>query len=142
MILCNKHIWGQSLSCDPMVVGFTTTCAISVYPQWSCKFKPFSWWGVLNTTWCVKVCQGLVTCRWFPPGTPVSSTNKTDCHDITEILLKVALNTINQPNPNFMILSYAINTCFIMVIPNVNELINFWYKLGLVWLGALNRWPS
>jgi hypothetical protein len=23
-----------------------------------------------------------------------SSTNKTDCHDITEILLKVALNTI------------------------------------------------
>jgi hypothetical protein len=28
------------------------------------------------------------------PGTPVSSTNKTDHHDITEILLKVALNTI------------------------------------------------
>jgi hypothetical protein len=23
------------------------------------------------------------------------SSNKTDCHDITEILLKVALNTIN-----------------------------------------------
>jgi len=29
------------------------------------------------------------------PGTPVSSTNKTDRHNITEILLKVALNTIN-----------------------------------------------
>jgi hypothetical protein len=28
---------------------------------------------------------------WF---SPVSSTNKTDCHDITEILLKVELNTI------------------------------------------------
>jgi hypothetical protein len=27
----------------------------------------------------------------------VSSTNKTDCHDITEILLKVALNTIPAP---------------------------------------------
>jgi hypothetical protein len=27
-------------------------------------------------------------------GTPVSSTNETDCHDITEILLIVALNTI------------------------------------------------
>jgi hypothetical protein len=27
--------------------------------------------------------------------TLVSSTNKTDCHDITEILLKVALNTIS-----------------------------------------------
>jgi len=31
-------------------------------------------------------------------GTPVSSTIKTDRHDITEILLKVALNTINQTN--------------------------------------------
>jgi hypothetical protein len=31
--------------------------------------------------------------RCFSPGTPVSSTNKTDRHDITEILLKVALNT-------------------------------------------------
>jgi hypothetical protein len=30
----------------------------------------------------------------FLPGTLVSSTNKTDHHDITEILLKVALNTI------------------------------------------------
>ena len=28
-------------------------------------------------------------------GTPVSSTNKTYHHDITEILLKVALNTIS-----------------------------------------------
>jgi hypothetical protein len=37
-----------------------------------------------------------VTCagRWFSPGTPVSSTNKTDGHDATEILLKVTLNTI------------------------------------------------
>jgi len=34
--------------------------------------------------------------RWFSPDNPVSSTNKTDRHDITEILLKVALNTINR----------------------------------------------
>jgi hypothetical protein len=32
--------------------------------------------------------------QWFSLGTPVSSTNKTDCHDIPEILLKVALNNI------------------------------------------------
>jgi hypothetical protein len=31
-------------------------------------------------------------------GTPVSSINKTDRHDITEILLKVALNTITIRN--------------------------------------------
>jgi hypothetical protein len=36
--------------------------------------------------------------RWFSLGTPVSSTNKTDHDDITEILLKVALNTIKQPS--------------------------------------------
>ena len=41
-------------------------------------------------------CQWLATGQWFSQGTPVSSTNKTDCQDITEILLKVALNTINQ----------------------------------------------
>ena len=34
----------------------------------------------------------------FSPGTPVSSTNKTFLHDITEILLKVALNT-KSPKP-------------------------------------------
>ena len=34
----------------------------------------------------------------FSHGTLVFSINNTDCHDINEILLKVALNTINQPN--------------------------------------------
>jgi hypothetical protein len=43
----------------------------------------------LDTTLCDKACQ------WFSAGTLVSSTNKTDHYDITEILLKVALNTIN-----------------------------------------------
>ena len=38
-----------------------------------------------------------LTCRWISPGTPVFITNKTNRHDITEILLKVALSTINQP---------------------------------------------
>ena len=36
--------------------------------------------------------------QWFSPSTPASSTNETDHHNITEILLKVALNTI-IPNP-------------------------------------------
>ena len=56
--------------------------------------------GVLDTTLCDKVCQRLATGRWFSPGTPVSSTNKTDRHDINEIVYKVALNTINQTKPN------------------------------------------
>ena len=74
-----------------MVVGFTTTCAISAYYHWSCEFELCSWWGVLDTL-CDKACQWLATGWWF---SPVSSINKTDHHDITEILLKVVLNTIN-----------------------------------------------
>ena len=50
--------------------------------------------GVLDSTLWDKVCQLLAAVRWFSPGTPVSSTNKTDHHDITEILLKVASITI------------------------------------------------
>jgi hypothetical protein len=40
-----------------------------------------------------KICQGFVTGWWCSAGSPVCSTNKTDHHDITELLLKVA-NTI------------------------------------------------
>ena len=66
-----------------------------------CEFESRAWRGVLDTTLCDKVCQWLATGRWFSPCTPVSSTNKTDHHDIAEILLKVALNTIiPYPNPN------------------------------------------
>ena len=50
--------------------------------------------GVLYTTLCDKVCQWLAAGQWFSLGTRLSSTNKTDCQDISEILLKVALNTI------------------------------------------------
>jgi hypothetical protein len=49
-------------------------------------------WFTRTYTW--EVCQWLATGRWFSPGSLVSSTNKTDHHDITEILLKVALSKI------------------------------------------------
>jgi hypothetical protein len=51
--------------------------------------------------WCTrlaaasdKVYQLPAQGRWLSPGTPASSTTKTGRHDIAEILLKVALNTI------------------------------------------------
>jgi hypothetical protein len=40
---------------------------------------------------------------WFSPGTPVSTTNKTDRHDIAEILLKKTKTTLISlipPNKN------------------------------------------
>ena len=70
---------------------------ISDYHHYRCAFEPCSWRGALDTTLCDQVCQWLSTGWWF---SPISSTNKTDRHDITEILLKVALNTINQTKPN------------------------------------------
>jgi hypothetical protein len=42
------------------------------------------------------VYQLLAHGRWFSPDTPASITTKTGCHDIAEILLKVALSTENQ----------------------------------------------
>ena len=42
---------------DRMVVGFTTTYAISAYHHKSCEFESHSWQGVLDTTLSDKVCQ-------------------------------------------------------------------------------------
>ena len=59
---------------DRMVVGFTNTYAIIPYLHCCCEFES-----------CDR--------------SAVFSTNKKDRHDITEILLKVALSTINhKPN--------------------------------------------
>ena len=65
-------------------------------------------WGVFDTTLCHKVCQWFVTSQWFSRSTLVSFTYKTDQHDITEILLKVALNTIIKSNQiqNYFLLKY------------------------------------
>ena len=48
---------GAVVGRDRMVVGFTTTCAVSAYHHQSCEFQPRSWRGVLDTTLCDKVCQ-------------------------------------------------------------------------------------
>jgi hypothetical protein len=48
-----------------MVVGFTTTYAVSAYHHQCCEFEPHSWQGVLDTTLCDIVCQWLVAGQWF-----------------------------------------------------------------------------
>jgi hypothetical protein len=53
-----------------------------------------------------KFCQWLATGRWFSPGTPVSSTNKTDRHDITEILLFVWLMIFNATFNTISVISW------------------------------------
>jgi hypothetical protein len=38
--------------------------------------------------------------QWFSLGTPISSSNKTGRHKITERLMKMALNTKTQTHKN------------------------------------------
>ena len=89
--------------------GLSWSSILSLYGSWIYNYlcnrclSPLMFWVWISlmtmcTTLCDKLCQWLVAGQWFSPCTPVSSTNKTACHGITEILLKVALNTIKQPN--------------------------------------------
>jgi hypothetical protein len=48
----------------------------------------------------VLLSHGLASYLWFHPGTPASSTNKTDRHDIDEILLKLVLNATTTTTLN------------------------------------------
>ena len=82
----------------------------SLSPIWLCKLQK----GCTRlATASDKVYQLLAHDRCFFPGTPASSTTKTGRHDITEILLKVALKTNNQSMKSinlytsFFILLYA-----------------------------------
>ena len=45
---------------------------------------------------CMKFASDL---RWFSPNTPVSSTNKADRHDVSEILLKMESKTPRRLTP-------------------------------------------
>jgi hypothetical protein len=63
--------------------------------RWS-TIPPISTKRTIQHYVCDKVCHWPPTGQWF---SPISSTNKTDRHNITEILLKVVLNTI-KPKQN------------------------------------------
>jgi hypothetical protein len=68
--------WSLSVTCDMSAV--------------------FSWYSIQH--YVMKFVSDLQHVGGFHQVILVSSTNKSDLHDITEILLKVELNTINQPN--------------------------------------------
>jgi hypothetical protein len=78
-----------------MVVGFTTACAISATKAVSLNHVHGEVYSMQHNV--IKFVNDLRQFCGFSPGTRVSSTNKTDHHDITEMLLKVVLYTINQP---------------------------------------------
>ena len=71
---------------DRMIVGIKTTYAISAFHHGCYEFESRSGWGVQH--YVIKFVSDFL----------VFSTYKTEGHDITEILLKVALNAIKQTN--------------------------------------------
>ena len=98
---------------DRMVVGFTTTYAISANHHQRCEFESRPWRSVTDTTLCDKKfvsglwqVSGFFQVHRFPPPIKLTATI-----DIPEILLKVALNTIYQPvysNSNNTILVFEV----------------------------------
>jgi hypothetical protein len=72
-----------------MVVGFTTTCMISVYHPKVVSSNPAHGEVYSIQYYVIKFVSDLRLIGGFYPGTPVSSTDKTDRYDIAELLLKV-----------------------------------------------------
>ena len=72
---------------DIILLTWSHGCWIYNYLCNQCRSSLALWgrtplrWNVPDTALCDKVCQWLVIGRWFSPGAPVSSTNKTDRHD-------------------------------------------------------------
>ena len=63
-----------------------------------------------------------MTRRWFFPGIAVFITNKTDRHDIAEILLKMALNTITYFfKQNRMLINMYKHALSMMVVLHLNK---------------------
>ena len=77
--------------------------ATNTYLINQCLSPVMLWVRILLRDRCTTLCDKV--CQWLSQGIPVSFINKTDRHDITEILLKVALNTI-KPNQTYFILHW------------------------------------
>ena len=78
----NQFSWGRH-GRDRMIVGFMTTYAISAYHHPCCAFESRSGEVYSIQHYVIKFVSDLVV----SPGPAVSPTNKTDRHDIAEILL-------------------------------------------------------
>jgi hypothetical protein len=67
----------------------------------------------------------------FSPGTLVYSKNKTDHHDIAEIVLKVALNSINQTNQPTITFMFK-HRFFLLQINCITRTLYLVYKIFLL----------
>jgi hypothetical protein len=87
------------------------------------NFESRSWQSVLNTSLCGEICQLLPAGRLSSVGNSASFINSTDHHDVTEIVLKVALSTITLTLAQFQYDETVINYNYLtrryeLMIPN------------------------
>ena len=90
----------------------------------------------------IKFISDLRQVGGFSSGTPISSTNKTDFHDITEILLKVAFNTKHhQPSCTKQEKLVVLDMCVIDLVTfstifllDLGVVLTFWYFSLLIFL--------
>ena len=87
--------------------------ATSVYYHWCCEFESQSGRGVQH--YVIKFISDLLQVGGFSPNSPVSSTNKTDHHDLTEILLKVALNITKQTKQSYIFFSTPLHITLLYI---------------------------
>ena len=84
-----QYLYNVSLSLQNIILFQSTTTGLYTFRDYPTFFykKGCTRLAAAND----KVYQLHAHGRWFSPGTPASSTIKTGCHDMAEILLKVAL---------------------------------------------------
>jgi hypothetical protein len=129
--------------CEPSWLWSHSSC----FYNYRCNqyLSPLMLWARISirarcTTLCDKVCQWLAKVWWFFPGPPVSSTNKGGCHDIAEILLKVALTTITQTKKPICVMrkKLPILLCFQMIGANARV----YFMVANMLLYDMIRWSN
>ena len=119
-LLLHVNCWVGRRGRDSMVVGFTTTYAISAYHHWWCEFESRSGRGaqhyVIKFASDLRQVGSFLRVLWF-------------LHEIIEILLKVVLNTIKQTSTVGMWNYCVIASCQLMVCVTIVSLlhVNCWY---------------
>jgi hypothetical protein len=130
------------------LIGFVLWCLTPLSIICLCNqcLSPLMLWARISirarcTALCDKVCQWLATSRWFSPSTPVSPTNNTDHHDITDICFKPIFRKIIVQSWllfRYYVLPLSYNCCSI-----INDWIgwpcvlsNFWWwsDMSIHWL--------
>jgi hypothetical protein len=98
-----------------MVIGFTTTYAISVYYHWCCEFDSWSGWGVQH--YVIKFVSDLRQVSgflWFPPSIKLTTTwniIESEAKHLTLLATKINTKRDSVISPKMSENKMAVNNC-------------------------------